>query len=95
MGWGNSYPFVLEIMEGGLDYGKRKCDNYCRLGSAWIGRSIAPFFQRVKSYFIQFITNRLPETGRIVPWLRLLRLPEGWWFDIEVLTATGKSIFSG
>ena len=42
-----------------------------RLGSAWIGRSIAPFFQRVKSYFIQFIANRLPETGRIVPWLRL------------------------
>ena len=24
-----------------------------------------------------------------------LRLPEGGWFDIEVLTATGKSIFSG
>ena len=34
-------------------------------------RSIAPFFQRVKSYFIQFITNRLPETGCIMPWLRL------------------------
>ena len=31
----------------------------------------APFFQRVKSYFIQFITNRLPETGCIMPWLRL------------------------
>ena len=28
----------------------------------------APFFQRVKSYFIQFITNRLPETGCIMPW---------------------------
>ena len=55
----------------------------------------AVFFQRIKSYFIQFITNQLPETGRIVPWLRLLRLPEGWWFDIEVLTTTGKSIFSG
>ena len=65
------------------------------VGSARLGWSIAPFFQRVKSYFIQFITNQLPETGRIVPWLRLLRLPEGWWFDIEVLTATGKSIFSG
>ena len=24
-----------------------------------------------------------------------LRLSEGWWFDIEVLTTTGKSIFSG
>ena len=24
-----------------------------------------------------------------------LRLPEGRWFDIEVLTTTGKSIFSG
>ncbi len=23
------------------------------------------------------------------------RLPEGWWFDIEVLTTTGKLIFSG
>ena len=66
MGWGNSYPFALEIMEGGLDYGKWKCDDYSRLG-----RSIAPFFQRVKSYFIQFITNQLPETGRIMPWLRL------------------------
>ena len=41
------------------------------IGSAWLGRSIAPFFQRVKSYFIQFITNQLPETRRIMPWLRL------------------------
>ena len=41
------------------------------VGSARLGRSIAPFFQRVKSYFIQFITNQLPETGRIMPWLRL------------------------
>lgn len=65
------------------------------VSSPRLGRSIAPFFQRVKSYFIQFITNQLPETGRIVPWLRLLRLLEGWWFDIEVLTATGKSVFSG
>ena len=76
MGQGNSYPFALEIMEGGLDYGKWKCDDYyrlgsARLGSARLGRSIAPFFQRVKSYFIQFITNQLPETGRIMPWLRL------------------------
>ena len=71
MGQGNSYPFALEIMEGGLDYGKWKCDDYYRLGSARLGRSIAPFFQRVKSYFIQFITNQLPETGRIMPWLRL------------------------
>ena len=37
-----------------------------------LGRSIAPFFQRVKSYFIQFITNQLPETGRIMPWLWFL-----------------------
>ena len=41
------------------------------VGSARLGSSIAPFFQRVKPYIIQFITNRLPETGRIVPWLRL------------------------
>lgn len=41
------------------------------LCSALLCRSIAPFFQRVKSYFIQFITNRLPETGLIMPWLRL------------------------
>ena len=39
----------------------------------------APFFQRVKSYFIQFITNRLPERR---------------WFDIEILTTTRKHIFS-
>ena len=24
----------MKIMEGGLDYGKRKCDNHCQLGSA-------------------------------------------------------------
>lgn len=48
-----------------------------RLGSAWIGRSIAPFFQRVKSYFIHFITNRLPETGCIMPWLRLFAFAGG------------------
>ena len=42
-----------------------------RLGSARLGSSVAPFFQYVKSYFIQFITNRLPETGCIMPWLRL------------------------
>lgn len=46
------------------------------VGSPWLGRSIAPFFQRVKSYFIQFITNRLPETGRIMPWLRLFAFAE-------------------
>lgn len=33
--------------------------------------SIAMFFQRVKSYFIQFITNKMLETGFIVSWLRL------------------------
>ena len=38
-----------------------------RLGSARLGRSIAPPFQRFKSYFIQFLTNRLPETGRSMP----------------------------
>lgn len=41
------------------------------IDSPWLGRSIAPFFQRVKSYFIQLITNQMPETGRIMPWLRL------------------------
>ena len=39
------------------------------VGSARQERSAV--FQRVKSYFIQFITNQLPETGRIMPWLRL------------------------
>ena len=62
--------------------------------SARLGRSIAPFFQRIKSYFIQFITDQLPETGRIMPGFGFLRLPEGWWFDIEVLTTTRKHIFS-
>ena len=42
-----------------------------RLGSARLGRIIAPFFPGIKSYFIQFITNHLPETGYIMPWLRL------------------------
>ncbi|MFQ9289180.1 MAG: hypothetical protein ACLR39_00020 [Oscillospiraceae bacterium] len=47
-------------------------------------------FQRVKSY-LQFITNRLPETRAHCALASAL--PEGWWFDIEVLTTTGKSIF--
>ena len=42
-----------------------------RLGSARLGGSIAPLFQRFKSYFIQLITIQLPKTGRIMPWLRL------------------------
>ena len=42
-----------------------------RLGSARLGRSIVPFFLCVKSYFIESIMNQLPETGRIMPWLRL------------------------
>ena len=46
------------------------------VGSPRLGRNITPFFQRVKSYFIQFITNRLPETGRIMPWLRLFAFAE-------------------
>ena len=47
------------------------------VGLARLGRGIAPFFQRVKSYFIQFITNRLPETGCIMPWLRLFAFAGG------------------
>ena len=63
-----------------------------RLGSA---RRIAPFFQCVKSSFIEFITNQLPKQGVLCLGFGFLRLPEGWWFDIEVLTTTGKSSFSG
>ena len=47
------------------------------VGLARMGRSIAPFFQCVKSYFIQFITNRLLETGCIMPWLRLFAFAGG------------------
>ena len=66
------YSFLTKITEGGLDNDAQRRENgSARLGSARLGRSIAPFFQRVKSYFIQFITNQLPETGRIAPWLRL------------------------
>ena len=31
------------------------------IDSPWLGRSIAPFFQRVKSYFIQY--NNEPDAG--------------------------------
>ena len=40
-----------------------------RLGSARKEYSAA--FLCVKSYFIESIMNQLPETGRIMPWLRL------------------------
>ena len=66
------YSSLTTITEGGLDNVVQRRENgSARLGSARLGRSIAPFFQRVKSYIIQFITNQLPETGRIMPWLRL------------------------
>ena len=71
------YSSLTTITEGGLDNVVQRRENgsarlgSARLGSARLGRSIAPFFQRVKSYFIQFVTNQLPETGRIMPWLRL------------------------
>lgn len=40
-----------------------------RLGSTrQVHRAV---FQHVKSYIIQFIANQLPETGLIMPWLRL------------------------
>ena len=43
-------------MEGGLDYGKRKCENYCRFGSVRFGsvrfgRSITPFFSACQVLF--------------------------------------------
>lgn len=49
MGQGNSYPFALEIMEGGLDYDKRKCDNHCRLGLA--GQEHSAFFSACQVLF--------------------------------------------
>ena len=72
-------------MGGGLDYGKKKYDNcfsvrfvrFSEFSSVvlFLGRGIVPFF--VKSYFIESIMNQLPETGRIMPWLRLFALAKG------------------
>ena len=45
-----------------------------RLGSARLGsarKEYSAVFLCVKSYFIESIMNQLPETGRIMPWLRL------------------------
>ena len=53
-----------------------------RLGSA---RRIAPFFQRVKSSFIEFITNQLPKRGVLCLGFGFLRLPGRRWFDDEIL----------
>ena len=36
-GKGELYLLCIQTVGGGLDYGKRKCDNYCRLGSARLG----------------------------------------------------------
>ena len=41
------------------------------VGSAFLFCILALFFQGVKSYVIQLITNQMPETGFIMPWLRL------------------------
>ena len=79
--WGKSAKIFLYIYGVGefisfcfRSYGRRTWlwqTEMRQLLSARLRRSIVPFFQRVKSYFIQFITNQLPETGRIMPWLRL------------------------
>ena len=53
-----------------------------RLGSA---RRIAPFFQCVKSSFIEFITNQLPKQGVLCLGFGFLRLPGRRWFDDEIL----------
>ncbi len=45
-----------------------------RLGSARLGRSIAPFSQYVKSYLITISETLLPKTGAIAPCLRLFRI---------------------
>ena len=39
------------------------------VGSA--GQEHSAVFSACQVLFIQFITNQLPETGRIMPWLRL------------------------
>ena len=65
-------------------------NNYCRLG-----RCLAPFFSvsSLISYNLKRTSCR--RQGALCLGFGFLRLPEGWWFDIEVLTTTGKSIFSG
>ena len=55
------------------------------VGSARLGRSIAPFFQRVKSSFIEFITKQLPKRGVLCLGFGFLRLPGRRWFDDEIL----------
>ena len=58
-----------------------------RLGSARLGsaRRIAPFFQCVKSSFIEFITNQLPKRGVLCLGFGFLRLPGRRWFDDKSL----------
>lgn len=70
--WGIYILFALEIMEGGLDYGKRKCTIIVGLAR----QEHSAVFQCVKSYFIQFITNQLPKTWSIMPCLRLFAFAE-------------------
>ena len=51
-----------------------RCDDSigsARLGSARLGRSIAPFFPYVKSYLITISKTSLLETGIFAPCLRL------------------------
>ena len=57
------------------------------LGLAWLGLAwrIAPFFQCVKSSFIEFITNQLPKQGVLCLGFGFLRLPGRRWFDDESL----------
>jgi hypothetical protein len=46
-----------------------RCDNF--IGSVRFGRSIAPFFQYVKSYLIKNSENLSPKAGLSAPCLRL------------------------
>ena len=66
--------FALEIMEGGLDYGKRKCDNYCRLGSARQGHSAV--FSARQVLFHTIYSEPVARDRAHYAWLRLFEFAE-------------------
>ena len=63
-----------------------------RLGSARLGSASCSSLQLVSDFISRTSCRR---QGALCLGFGFLRLPKGWWFDIEVLTTTGKSIFSG
>ena len=85
----------MYLEKKGFDGGYEKCRNYCRLDS--VLQEHGAVFSACQILFLKnFTQTDCRKTGRIIcPGFGFLRLPEGRWFDIEILITIGEHISHG